>query len=159
MVDTMADRLRKLMGDPPMSYEKLGAIAGVTAQAVQKWMNGGEVKEAGLRKIADHFRVSPAYLRYGIDAPHPNLNKVRENNAQYSSELSAQAIELARLWMSLSEDRKGYVRDLVQITSYTESRFPFLRRGIPATVSYAKFEVACEEDIQARIRQGDLKFD
>ena len=159
MVETMAGRLRKLMEDSHLRYEKFGAIAGVSAQAVLKWMNGGEVKEAGLRKIADRFRVSPAYLRYGIDAPHPNLVKVQENNAKYASELSPHAIELARLWMSLSEDRKGYVRDLVQITAYTESRFPFLRRGIPATTSYAKFEVACEEDIQARIRQGDLKFD
>ena len=145
------------MEDSHLSYEKFGAIAGVSPQAVLKWMNGGEVKEAGLRKIADRFKVSPAYLRYGIDA-EPNLNKVREKNAKYADELSNQAIEVARLWMSLSEDRKGYVMDLVQITAYTESRFPFLRRGIPATTSYAKFEVACEEDIQARVRQGEFKF-
>lgn len=152
----MAARLKLLMDSKGLSLEQFGALADVTAQAAQKWMTGGELKEESILKLAEKLKVSPAFIRYGIEAPHPNLQRAMENNAKYSGDLSHTAIEVARLWMSLSEDRQDYIRDLVQITAYTESRFPFLRRGIPSTPSYAKFEVGCEEDMQARVRQ--LRF-
>ena len=158
MVDTMATRLRQLMKGARLSYEKFGLIAEVSPQAVQKWMNGGEVKEACIRKLADYFRVSPAFIRYGVEAPEGDLSKLREGNAKYAAELEPGAIELARLWMTLSKDRQEYLRDMVFLTAYTETRYPFLRRGIPTSPNYARFEVECEEDFERRARQRNLNL-
>jgi transcriptional regulator with XRE-family HTH domain len=69
MVETMADRLRQLKGR--MSYEDFGALAGVSAQAVQKWMSGGNVTDKNLLQLVAHepFKsrgVTVEWIRYGI---------------------------------------------------------------------------------------------
>jgi phage repressor protein C with HTH and peptisase S24 domain len=65
---TMGDRLRELMGD--LSYEAFGELAGVSAQAVQKWLNGGNITDRSLERLLRHepYRsrgVTKEWVRYG----------------------------------------------------------------------------------------------
>lgn len=71
MVETMADRLRELMGE--MTYEEFGELAGVSAQAVQKWMNGGNISDKNLDALLKHppfkkRRATKEWVRYGAGA-------------------------------------------------------------------------------------------
>lgn len=76
----MADRLREMKG--AMSYEAFGALAGVSAQAVQKWMTGGNVTDEKLERLiaSEPFRnrgFTVEWVRYG------NRSVARQSYAKY----------------------------------------------------------------------------
>jgi transcriptional regulator with XRE-family HTH domain len=149
MVEKMADRLRQLKGD--LSYEAFGALAGVSAQSVQKWMAGGNVKDATLRKLlnSEHFKgrgITLEWIRYG--------DTIAATKAQEGG-LSQLALEVARQWTELSEDRRDWFRDLIFTMRFVEKRFPAMRKGRPRGESYTNMELAFERDM----RQLKLKLE
>lgn len=64
----MADRLKLLKGS--MSLEEFAAHAGVSKQAVQKWLNGGDATDDNLAKLLSNERfksqgATVQWVRYG----------------------------------------------------------------------------------------------
>lgn len=145
MVESVADRLRQLMEREQLSYEKFGAIAGVSAQAVQKWMKGGKIKSENVEPIARYFRVSPAWILYGQ----------HEIAGTHDGDLSSLALDVARRWQDLSSERQDSFRDLIFTMHFIENRFPAMRKGRPKGESYDKLEAAFERDM----RQLRLKLE
>lgn len=78
----MSDRLRELKG--AMSYEAFGALAGVSAQAVQKWMAGGNATDDTLERLVSNEPyksrgVTVEWIRYGT-----GFVGVRESRGKYA---------------------------------------------------------------------------
>lgn len=135
-----------------LSYEKFGAVAGVSAQAVQKWLNGGDVKEISVQKLSRHYKVAAAWIRYGVGV-QPGTE---EAPAAYAvGELSAIAVDVAAKWMTLSLDRQDAFRDMIFTTHWMEARFPAMRKGRPKGETYGQLELAIEKDF----RQLRLKLE
>lgn len=152
MVETMADRLRQLKGE--MSLEQFGALAGVSATSAMKWLKGGNVKDATLKRLLSHepFRgrgITVEWIRYGSQGLG-----LEEPATSGTAGLSVLAIDIARKWMRLSEDRQEWFRDLIFTMHFVEKRFPAMRKGRPKGESYTNLEAAFERDMQQLL----LKF-
>lgn len=138
----MAGRLRQLKGE--MSLEQFGALAGVSATSAMKWLKGGDVKDATLRRLIAHepFRsqgVTVEWIRYGQERTiHPDA----------AQGLSLMAIDLATRWMALSPDRQDWFRDLIFTMHFMEARFPAMKKGRPKGEHYSGFESAVERDMR-----------
>jgi transcriptional regulator with XRE-family HTH domain len=144
MVEAMADRLRKLMKSQGLSYEKFGAIAGVSAQAVQKWFAGGDAKDGPLAKLATHFKVTVAWIRYGDEKAKPSA---REASANYGG-LPPAAVDLVTRWMGLSPDRQDALREIIFTMHWVEKRFPAMTRARLKGYSYDELEHAFEKTLR-----------
>jgi transcriptional regulator with XRE-family HTH domain len=151
MVEKMAQRLKQLMNSESLSYEKFGEIAGVSAQAVMKWLKGGEVKEANVEKIARHYKVTPMWIRYGDIA----AGSAGEPRAAYGGKaLPDIALDIASRWVALSAERQESFRDMLFTTHWMEQRFPVMRKGRPKGERYEAWETAIEKEV----RQLKLKL-
>jgi transcriptional regulator with XRE-family HTH domain len=151
MVETMAKRLRQLVKREGLSLEKFGDLAGVSATSAHKWLNGGDVKEANVKKLAAHFGVTPAWIRYGQQA----AIEAHEAVDKYSPGLPATAIEVATRWMTLSTERQDALREIIFTMSYIESKFPSMRRSRPSGESYDSIETAFEKDLKRAARRSE----
>lgn len=151
----MATRLRNLKDSQALSYEKFGEIAGVSAQSVMKWLKGGDAKEINLIKLAKHFGVNAAWIRYGDIDPKLLSAKGAAGYGESLILLSPIARDIAAKWNSLSADRQEWFRDLLFTTHWMEKRFPAMRKGRPRGESYDALEAAFERDF----RQLKLKLE
>lgn len=145
----MAARLNSMKGT--RSLDEFGRLAGVSAQAAMKWLNGGNVKDATLQRLVDSGpfcgRYTVEWIRYGDAIP----------SQQDASGLSLLAVDLAKRWMALSPDRQDWFRDLIYTMHFMESRFPAMRKGRPRGEHYAGFERAVEQDIRHQKTKADKK--
>ncbi len=75
MVD-MGERIKSLRESHKMTQEELGAIIGVQKSAVRKYEKGEvqNLKRSSIKKLADHFNVSPSYLMGLSDDPNEPEN-------------------------------------------------------------------------------------
>lgn len=64
-LDTFAERLKFLRKKSGLSLAAVGKQLGVSAQAVHKWENGGDVAHDRSLQLAVMFNVSPPWLHYG----------------------------------------------------------------------------------------------
>jgi transcriptional regulator with XRE-family HTH domain len=141
MVDNdMAGRLKQLKGD--LSYEKFGELAGVSATSVMKWMKGGNVTDASLRRLIAHEPyksqgITVEWIRYGATKAEATRGG-----------LTMLAADVAEKWMQLSPERQDWFRDLIFTMHFMESRFPAMRKGRPKGEHYSGFETAVERDMQ-----------
>lgn len=147
MVETVPDRLKKVMDGKGWGRGELADAAGVSLQAVHKWMHGGKISPAATKKLAKKAGVTEAWILFGDEAapatPEP------------AGGLSPIAVDLARRWMALSSERQEWFRDLIFTTHMVEERFPAIRKGRPKGEHYAAFEAAVEKDM----RQMKLKLE
>lgn len=61
-------RLASVLRHRKISQRSLAAAMGVSAQAVSKWISGGDVEFDKLRSLSDLLDVNWVWLRYGEDA-------------------------------------------------------------------------------------------
>lgn len=61
---TMGERIRQLRENKGMTQEQLGQILGVQKSAIRKYEKGSveNIKRSSIKKMADLFEVTPAYL-------------------------------------------------------------------------------------------------
>ena len=71
---TYFDKIAPLMERSGVNKRKLAEIAGVGTSAVTKWVQGGAVRIAQLKRIADYFGVDVSEL-----APSGNSLPVKES--------------------------------------------------------------------------------
>lgn len=136
----MAERLLNLRDREHLTNQQFAEIAGVSLQAVHKWIKGGDVKQVVLERLAKHFKVKPSWIRYG---------DVGEFAADANgSDLSPLAVDVARRWMMLSPERQEWFRDLIFTLAFIEKRFPAMRKGRPRGESYDALERAFEHDMR-----------
>lgn len=60
--DTLPEIARKMAAE--------GCI--ISPQAIHKWRRGGPISEENLLCLCRVYKVSPAWLRYGVGEPHPS---------------------------------------------------------------------------------------
>lgn len=60
-----------------IEQDEIAAAVGVTPAAYSRWEKGGRIpKEEDVQKLARFFGVSPMYLRYGVSASSPTLDRL-----------------------------------------------------------------------------------
>lgn len=154
MVESLTDRLRKLKGE--MSLAAFGELAGVSAQAAKKWMDGGNVADKHLSKIAGAKGVSLHWLRYGDESRKPE--------PESAADLTREAVEVARAWMRLPDyKRRGYAQGIMVDAAVVEV-FPEIERAMrlaatAADPAYHKFteKFSKARDTMKRQLELDLK--
>lgn len=128
MVESLADRLRQIKGT--MSLADFGELAGVSAQAADKWLKGGNVTDKNLTALAEKCGVTVQWLRYGNSPRKPGA-------AKETADLTAEAIEVARAWMRLPEyKRRGYAQGIMVDAAVVEV-FPELERAMRTAATAA----------------------
>lgn len=80
---TMGDRIKQLRETYGMTQEQLGEILGVQKSAIRKYEKGAveNIKRSSIKKMADTFGVSPAYLM-GWDDDDSNSSSKQTFNHQ-----------------------------------------------------------------------------
>ncbi len=99
---TLALRLRSLQKHLAVSQAKLAAKAGITPQAMTKWLKGGEAKEANLRRLAEKAGVDFRDLRDGQQEPHrPDLT-TQQGREAWRLQLAMNTTNMGH-WISYGE--------------------------------------------------------
>lgn len=109
---TLAQRLRYCRERMGVSQSALARTVGIKPQAVQLIEAGRVEKPRHLLALATALGVNPTWLLEG-DGPMAAM-AVGETPARYGANLSAEATELARLWMGLSASERATVRTTVR---------------------------------------------
>jgi transcriptional regulator with XRE-family HTH domain len=63
--ETFASRLRQLMEERGETQASVATAVGVSAQAVAKWLGGGQIDEKNLRALAQFLQTNHIWLQYG----------------------------------------------------------------------------------------------
>lgn len=157
MVETMADRIRELLKSKRLTYEALGAIGGVTPQAVQKWLSGGDIKQSTLVKLAQHFDTTPGWLKYGERAPERNF-AAKQGVQEYSTTgLTPEGTEIALAWERLSLSKKRIYRECILRDAALLTVMPWLNNmAEPHTKSYQAIIESIQADYERHIKQLNL---
>ena len=74
---THFDQIAPLMERSGINKRKLAEIAGVGTSAVTKWVQGGAIRIAQLKKIADYFGVDVSELSPTENSPQVNESEIR----------------------------------------------------------------------------------
>lgn len=109
---TLAQRLRYSRERAGLSQSALARAVGIKPQAVQLIEAGRVEKPRNLLALAGALGVNPTWLLTGEGAMAALA--VGEAPARYSANLSAEATELARLWMGLSASERATVETTVR---------------------------------------------
>jgi transcriptional regulator with XRE-family HTH domain len=160
MVDkAMASRLKQLMADTGLSRPQIAELAEVSTTAVMKWMKGGNVTDATLRKLVSKEPlksrgITVAWIRYGDT--QTELPIVGESVPSY---LTPEAVNVARIWMHLSPGRRAKFFEEMAWANFFESKFPPYRLGIANIASHDKFTKSVEADWEKMMRQAKLPLE
>lgn len=119
-----------------------------------------EAKEAALKPIAEFFGVTTAFLRGDepAKAAAAKGKQAAERAAQYS-DLSPEALQVARTWMQLSPGRRMKFLEDMAWAKFFEGKFPPYRIGIANVASHDKFERSVEADWDKMMRQAKLPLE
>lgn len=109
---TLAQRLRYCRERAGHSQSALARAVGIKPQAVQLIEAGRVEKPRNLLALATALDVNPNWLLTG-DGPMSPV-AINETPARYGAHLSAEATELARLWMGLSASERATVHTTVR---------------------------------------------
>lgn len=105
-METISDRLKRLMAEHGHSYQYLADKIGVTKGTVSNWVHGQNIKPSHLEKIAKHHRVSKLWLRDGVENPLPDQQLLFEVIEAIETALAESGAEIspdkrARLYAEL----------------------------------------------------------
>lgn len=109
---TLAQRLRYSRERAGLSQSALARAVGIKPQAVQLIEAGRVEKPRHLLALATTLAVNPTWLLEGEGAMAAVA--IGETPARYHVNLSAEATELARLWMGLSGSERATVLTTVR---------------------------------------------
>ena len=143
MVEPLSERLKQIKGD--MSLAAFGELAGVSAQAADKWLKGGNVTDKNLALIAEKCGVTLQWLRYGNAPRKPGASKDL-------SDLTQDAIEVARAWMSLPDyKQRGYAQGIM-VDAAVCNLFPEIEKAmrLAAVATSPNYHKTTEKFMKAR---------
>lgn len=107
MNETMGDIIRRLRLERGLTQEELGKVIGVQGAAIRKYESGRveNIKQSSIKKLADFFCVSPAYLMgwKEDDATLP------ENPT-----LTGMKAEIVELVATMPEDKQKLLLELIK---------------------------------------------
>ena len=95
---TLAGRLRARRKEIGWTQTHLAEMAGTSQAVIQKIENGKSLRPRILEQLASKLGVSPSWLMFGVEE---------------AGELSGDALELARAWSTLSEQRRVAMRKVI----------------------------------------------
>ena len=144
-----SERLRALQEEKRLSAKDLARIAGVSTVAVYKWLNGdGEPTNERLERLAEFFKVTPGYLRYGelgTDAPQ-------------TIELDNDTISIPVLDVRGACGAGGVLSPTVSLVKMLRVAREWLTSRLPswASVSYLHIITADGDSMLPKIDHGDF---
>jgi len=74
--DGRGSRIEKLMGEQRVSQRELAQTLGASQRTIQKWLAGGPMRPANVRRCAEALGVTPDYLDYGVEAESPPPHEI-----------------------------------------------------------------------------------
>lgn len=82
---TMGDRIKLLREKQGITQEQLGEYLGVQKSAIRKYEKGSieNIKRSSIKKMADLFGVSPAYLMCFEDSPQKKENDIDDETRSF----------------------------------------------------------------------------
>jgi transcriptional regulator with XRE-family HTH domain len=148
---SFGERVREAREHAGLSQAELASQIGVKQQAIEYLENPKNNAQASRHtsEIARICDVDAGWLAKG-KGRGPKDGAAEPGSAQYGA-LSAEALEVARLWSDLSPQVRAWVRDLIYLTRLGERRYPWLRRGRPQGESYDDWEKRMEQNFKATI--------
>lgn len=115
------------------------AISDGKGEMTRRYMDGlAKPRHDKMEKIARLLGVSASWLEHG-DAEVAGVAQPAQQ--ELAGTLSALAIDVAKRWEALSDERREWFRDLIFTVSYVEERFPEMRKGAPRGANYPLWEV------------------
>ena len=151
MVDKSAQRVLALMKTHRLSFAKIGEIAGCSAQAAQKWSTGGRISEERLSRLAKHFGLTVAELRYGSADGEPKKPTAEELRGSYNVAPIPTGAEIGLAFDRLPEaKRRLYAAAIFQDAALVET-VPWLNFSLPITKSYHEFVDKTRQAVQEQM--------
>ena len=95
--ERLADRMRTARKRQGWSQHTLATRASTTQTAIANIESGKSLRPRNIVALAEALKVKPSWLMFGV--------------SQSESDLSAEAIVLAKAWSRLPESERGIVRD------------------------------------------------
>jgi transcriptional regulator with XRE-family HTH domain len=152
LVQVMRDRgyLSQRGAQSGVDVGPLSKYAGVSREMARRYTEGSALPDPNrLQKIAQWLNVRPAWLRDG-EGEMTTVHAVREGAAP-SYNLTPEAEEVARVWMSLPPQLAEWMRALLNQQAVIAKRYPYLVFGRPSSESYDQFERRAEQSYHAAV--------
>lgn len=126
----------------------LARIAGVSREMARRYTEGGALPDPNrMQLIADWLQVRIAWLR---DNEGDMRSAMREPQPTPYG-LTAEAEEVARVWMSLPPQIQESMRALLYQQAVIAKKYPWLISGRPSSENYADFERRAEQNYQVAV--------
>lgn len=106
-MNTHFDQIAPLMERSGINKRKLAEIAGVGTSAVTKWAQGGAIRIAQLKRIADYFGVDVSELSPTENSPQVKESETRTIEYWRERALCAEG-KLQAVKKALSHALKGF---------------------------------------------------
>lgn len=153
-----AERVRELWKEykkknPGVSQETAAETAGMGQSAFSQFLVGRvPMRVSPIRKFAKLFGVTPASIRDDLaDLPYERSRKTTSLNAEEPGQLSAEALQYAKLFSTLTPQTREFLREQLFIYSLIDKKYPWLRRGRPKGESYDQFEQSAVHNNELRL--------
>ena len=110
---TMGDRIKQLREKNGMTQEELGEYLGVQKSAIRKYEKGSveNIKRTSIKKMADLFKVSPAYLMC-FDEPKEEASTSLTEEQQNALDLYSQLDPIDRA------EIRGMMKQMLRAEKY-----------------------------------------
>ena len=112
---TMGDRIKMLREKNGMTQEELGEILGVQKSAIRKYEKGSveNIKRTSIKKMAELFNVSPAYLMCFDEPEQESVIKLNEDQ-QTALDLYSQLDTIDRA------EIRGMMKQMLRADKYSD---------------------------------------
>jgi transcriptional regulator with XRE-family HTH domain len=160
----IGQRIKSVREKRKISVARIATAARVKRQAVYAWESGDSksLKGSHLVAVARELDVSVEWLDTGKGEPgkfHGDLPAIGPEAANAATELTPEALRLARIWMQLSPGRRAKYFEEIAWATFFESKFPPYRLGVANVASHEKFVRSVEADWDKMMRQAKLPLD
>jgi hypothetical protein len=152
--DAFGRRLREAMTDrghrsarakSAVNVGPLAGVARVTREMARRYVNGEAIPETDkMAAIAEFLAVRVAWLRDGEGVKH--AAQTLEQRSSHYGDISDEALEVARVWALLPEQRRQMFKDVIFTCAVAHRLLPWLRTHSPKSISYADFEKGVQQD-------------
>ncbi len=145
-VHATATPLSRRFEEGALSRKGVAKALGVEVQNVTNWLARGVPSEK-IDDLAELCGITPE--QYKVEAGMRAKRKAvaPQPPSPDASQLSPEAIDVARAWMQLTPPRRHAIREWVFLETVVAKHYPWLMVGRPHGESYNEYEKSVESDL------------